>query len=191
MAAPDEGLNTGSFQNNYLNVPKNKLRLNQFGGNFSGPLPFPRFGVGGDAFDSGKGKAFFFVNYERYHLNETSPNRQRQVLTSEAQSGVYRYGANGANTVNLFNIAATAGLTNTIDPTVQGMLNTIRAATTGTGSFLPLGTGGVFFRQPYNFSNSGEARRRFLVVRLDANLTRTTRSKASLTISLFVQMSTF
>ncbi len=168
----DEGLNAANFQNNYLNVPKSKLRLNQFGGSFGGPLPFFNFGEGGKWFHSGKGKAYFFVNYERFHLNETSPNRQRQVLTADAQNGIFRYGAGGAQSVNLFNIANANALPNTIDPTVNEMLNLIRGATTGTGAFLPLGTGGVFFRQPYNFANDGQQRRRFLVVRLDGNITK-------------------
>jgi hypothetical protein len=171
----DEGLNTANFQNNYLNVPKSKLRLNQFGGSMGGPLPFLRFGEGGPMFDSGKGKAYFFFNYERFHLNETSPNRQRQVLSAEAQNGIFRYGPGGASTVNLFNIAGASGqpgLATTIDPTVNEMLNLIRGATAGTGSFLPLGTGGLFFRQPFNFANDGQQRRRFLVVRLDGNITK-------------------
>jgi hypothetical protein len=168
----DEGLNATNFQNNYQKVNRAKLRLNQFGGSFSGPLPFPIFGEGGPSWNSGKGKAFFFVNYERFHLNETSPVRQRQVLTAEAQTGVFRYGTGGVNTVNVLNIAAANGLTNTLDPTVLGMLNLIRTATATAGSFDPLGTGGVYFRQPYNFANPGQARRRFLVVRIDANLTK-------------------
>lgn len=168
----DEGLNTANFQNNYLKVPKAKLRLNQFGGSFGGPLPFLKFGEGGDWYDSGKGKAYFFFNYERFHLNETSPNRQRQVLTPLAQTGVFRYGTGGVNSVNLLNIAAARGLPSTIDPTVQSMLSLINAATATTGSFDPLGTGGVFFRQPFNFANPGQQRRRFFVLRMDANLTK-------------------
>jgi hypothetical protein len=168
----DEGLNATNFQNNYLKVPRSKLRLNQFGGSLGGPLPFLKFGEGGDWYDSGKGKAYFFFNYERFHLNETSINRQRQVLTAEAQSGIFRYGTGGVNTVNLFNIAAARGLPSTIDPTVQSMLNLIRTATGTRGSFDPLGTGGLFFRQPFNFANPGQQRRRFFVLRLDANLTK-------------------
>ena len=168
----DEGLNTANFQNNYLKVPKSKLRLNQFGGSFGGPLPFLKFGEGGDWYDSGKGKAYFFFNYERFHLNETSPNRQRQVLTSAAQTGIFRYGTNGVNSVNLLSIAAARGLPSTIDPTVQSMLTLINGATATTGAFDPLGTGGVFFRQPYNFANPGQQRRRFFVLRMDANLTK-------------------
>ena len=170
----EEGLNATNFQNNYLNVPKSKLRLNQFGGSFSGPLPLINFGEGlsKDALDSGKGKAYFFFNYERFHLNETSPNRARQVLTQEAQNGIFRYGTGGSRTVNVLNIAQANGLTGTIDPTVNNVLNTIRQATTARGSFQPLGTGGLFFRQPFNFANDGQQRRRFFVLRMDGNITK-------------------
>ena len=170
----DEGLNTANFQNNYLNVPKSKLRLNQFGGSFSGPLPLINFGEGlsSNAIDSGKGKAYFFFNYERFHLNETSPNRARQVLTQEAQNGIFRYGTGGSRTVNVLNIAQANGLIGTIDPTVNNVLNTIRQATTLRGSFQPLGTGGLFFRQPFNFANDGQQRRRFFVLRMDGNITK-------------------
>ncbi|HEY4426110.1 MAG TPA: hypothetical protein VGN10_18005, partial [Pyrinomonadaceae bacterium] len=169
----DEGLNTANFQNNYLKVPKAKLRLNQFGGSFGGPIPLPHFGEGGPSVTSGKGRAYFFFNYERFHLNETSPNRQRQVLTQEAQNGIFRYGTNGTQTVNLFNIAGARGLgVTTIDPTVNNMLNTIRTATAVRGSFDPLGTGGLFFRQPFNFANDGQQRRRFFVLRMDGNITK-------------------
>ena len=169
----DESLNATNFQNNYLGVPKSKLRLNQFGGSFGGPIPFLKFGDGGGSyFDSGRGKRYFFVNYERFHLNENSPVRTRQVLSTEAQGGVFRYGTTGQNTINLFNLAQANGMPNTIDPTVQSMLNTIRSATAVRGTFAPLGTGGVFFRQPFSFSNSGEQRRRFLVIRGDANITK-------------------
>ncbi|HQU84868.1 MAG TPA: carboxypeptidase-like regulatory domain-containing protein [Pyrinomonadaceae bacterium] len=81
----DESMNANNFQNNYLNQTKTKLRLNQFGASFGGPIPFLNFGDGGPEFFSGKGQRFFFVNYERFHLNEQSVVRQRQVLTSEAQ----------------------------------------------------------------------------------------------------------
>src|ERR1044071_987626 len=169
----DEGLNAANTQNNYQNQAKSKLRLNQFGGSFGGPIPLPRFGEGGGPmFDSGRGKAYFFVNYERFHLNESSPLRTRQALTTDAQNGIFRYGPNGSLSANLFNLAAAKGLPNTIDPTVQSMLNTIRAATAIKGSFQPLGTGSFWFRNPFAFSNDGQARRRFLVLRLDGNITK-------------------
>jgi hypothetical protein len=166
----EEGLNAANFQNNYQGLPKSKLRLNQFGWAYGGPLPFPKFGEGGKAFDSGKGIAHFFVNYERFHLNENSVTRARNVLTTDGQNGIFRYGTTGGSSVNLFNLAAAAGLPNTIDPTVESMLNTIRAATQIRGTFQPLGTGGTWFRQVFNFSNPGTARRRFLTIHIDSNL---------------------
>jgi hypothetical protein len=169
----DEGLNATNFQNNYLGLPKQKLRLNQFGGSVGGPIPFLRFGDGGGSvFESGKGKRYFFINYERYHLNEVSPTRTRQVLTSEAQGGVLRYGSGGTRTADLFAIAAAAGQPNTIDPTVAATLSMIRGATTGTGAFQAVGTNGNYFMQPYAFNNAGTQRRRFLTVRTDFNITK-------------------
>ncbi len=179
----DEGLNAANTQNNYQRLPKQKLRLNQFGWSFGGPIPFIKFGEGVGAFDSGKGKRYFFFNYERFHLNEVSPTRTRQVLTSEAQSGLFRYGTGGVTTANVLSIAAAydcdaitpgvqACLINTVDPTVNGMLNTIRAATATTGTFQPLGTGNIYYRQPYQFNNAGLQRRRFFVARTDFNVTK-------------------
>lgn len=168
----DEGLNTANFQNNYQRQPKSKLRLNQFGGSFGGPIPMPHFGEGGPMFESGRGKAYFFFNYERFHLNETSPVRTRQVLTADAQNGIFRYGPNGSRSVNVLNLAGAKGLPTTLDPTVASMLNTIRDATAIKGSFQPLGTGNLWFRQPFTFSNDGQQRRRFLVLRMDGNITK-------------------
>ncbi|MGB7207620.1 MAG: carboxypeptidase regulatory-like domain-containing protein [Pyrinomonadaceae bacterium] len=166
----DESLNAVNFQNNYLGLPKQNLRLNQFGGSFGGPIPFLRFGDGGGSyFDSGQGKRYFFFNYERYHLNEVSPTRTRQVLTSEAQTGLYRYGTGGASTANLFTIAGANALPNTIDPTVANTLNLIRAAAGTTGNFTPAGFGGLYYRQQYQFNNPGQQRRRFFVLRTDFN----------------------
>ncbi len=167
-----EGFNANNFQNNYLDVPRQKLRLNQFGGSVGGPIPFLNFGEGVDAFDSGKGKRHFFVNYERYHLNEVSPTRTRAVLTSEAASGIFRYGPNGANTVNVLQLAQAAGLPNTIDPTVAGLINTINQATNGTGAFESLNSAGVYFARNFNFQNPSLQRRSFLTARTDFNLTK-------------------
>ncbi|HEX2640738.1 MAG TPA: carboxypeptidase regulatory-like domain-containing protein, partial [Pyrinomonadaceae bacterium] len=165
----DESLNATNFQNNYLKLPKQKLRLNQFGGSIGGPLAFLGFGEGVPFWDSGKKKRYFFINYERYHLNEVSPTRTRQVLTTEAQGGIFRYGG-GARTVDLFALAGAAGQPNTIDPTVARTLNLIRASTASIGSFSPLGTNNNYFMQPFAFNNDGTQRRRFLTVRTDFNI---------------------
>jgi hypothetical protein len=167
-----EGFNANNFQNNYLGIQRQKLRLNQFGGSVGGPIPFLTFGEGDDWYDGGKGKRHFFINYERYHANEASPTRARTVLTQLAGTGVFRYGTNGANSINLLQLAQSAGLPNTIDPTVAGLLNTINSATQITGTFQPLGTGGNWNSQTYNVSTPAEARRRYLTVRTDFNITK-------------------
>jgi hypothetical protein len=172
----DEGLNAANFQNNYNKLSAQKLRLNQFGGSFGGPIPFLRFGDGGGPyFDSGKGKRYFFFNYERFHLNEQSPPRTRGFLTPAAQTGVFRYGSGGSSSVNVLNLAAGSGnpnLPGTVDPTVAAMLALINAGVnSGVGSITPLGNIG-FNSQQFVFSNSGEQRRRFFVLRGDANITK-------------------
>lgn len=168
----DESLNATNFQNNYLGQAKSKLRLNQFGASFGGPIPFLKFGNSEKWWDSGAGQRYFFVNYERFHLNENSPTRTRVVLTDTARNGVFRYGTNGANSVNLYALAANAGLASTPDPTVAGVLGTISSATASRGSFGSLGADGTFFRQNYSFVNPGMQRRRFLATRFDFNITK-------------------
>ncbi len=76
--------NANSFFNNRIprradgsivaDVPK--LRYNNFGGTFSGPLPFLRFGEGGPVFTSGKNKTFFFFSEE-----------QRRIIRATTESG--------------------------------------------------------------------------------------------------------
>ena len=54
-------------------------------------------------------------------------NRSATLLTSEAQGGVFRFvGTDGAqHTVNVLQLAGTAGYQNSIDPTVSGVLGVI------------------------------------------------------------------
>ena len=60
--------------NNYFDNSKGfarqPLRQNDFGGTFSGKLPFLRFGEGGRFFDSGKNRTFFFFSYEGLRLRQ-------------------------------------------------------------------------------------------------------------------------
>ncbi|MFM8440449.1 MAG: carboxypeptidase regulatory-like domain-containing protein, partial [Acidobacteriota bacterium] len=69
---------------------RQRIILNQYGGKFGGPIPFPTFGAGDKMFDSGKNRAFFFVNYEEFRLPETR-TVQRTVLTPQAESGIFSY----------------------------------------------------------------------------------------------------
>jgi hypothetical protein len=73
----NDRFNANSFFNNRLgrnattglpNAPVPKLRYNNFGGTFGGPLPFLNFGEGGPVWSSGKNKTFFFYSHEQRRI---------------------------------------------------------------------------------------------------------------------------
>jgi len=122
----DRGLNTNYYFNEVNGLDKNVLTLNQWGFREGGPIVIPKM------YD-GRGKAFFFFNYEqlRFPLSNT---RNRGLLTPSAQAGTFKYSvAGGLQTVNLYTIAAAAGQTSTPDPTIAGLLAKIRSGAESTG----------------------------------------------------------
>lgn len=172
----DESLNANYFFNNrdFVRIdgkaPRNKLRLNQFGGRFGGPIPFLNFGEGGDIFDSGKDKRFFFVNYEEYRLPEASPTRTRTLLNPTAQNGVFQYLVGSElRSVNLYQLATANGLPSTPDPTIAALLSSIRSSTSGGSLSAAPGDPN---RDLLNFVNLNNQKRTFLAVRLDFNITK-------------------
>jgi len=190
-----ESLNSNYWYNNRDGLARQILRLNQYGFNGSGPIPFLGFGEGVKPFSSGKDKRFFFINWEKYKLPNTQ-SRTRTILTPNAQQGIFDYigttptagvpagcvavtGTTMQCSMNLFNIAAAANATTpiaaratTADPTIAAMLAKIRAAVGQSGTITnPVGAT-VLTRQTYNFSPSGIDNRKFLATRLDFNLTK-------------------
>jgi len=172
----DEGLNANYW---YLNRDgarddngkafRQKIRLNQFGASFSGPIPFFNFGSkGGSWFDDGKDKRFFFVNYEEFRL-PASQSRTRTIFAPGASDGIYRYIV-GSETreVNLFTIAANAGQLSTPDPTIAAILDSIQTAVGTEGTVTPISSSPNY--QSYNFSPSGDSTRKFLALRFDVNI---------------------
>jgi hypothetical protein len=123
--ARHRALNTNYYFNEVNGLPKNQLTLNQWGFREGGPIILPGY--------DGRGKAFFFFNFEqlRFPLSNT---RTRGLLTENAQQGLFSYPtAAGAQTVNLLSLAATQGHTSTPDPTVVALLAKIRAGAVTTG----------------------------------------------------------
>jgi hypothetical protein len=122
-------LNTNYWFNKNQRLPKNDIVLNQYGFRQGGPIVMP--GV----FD-GRGKAFFFFNYEELRL----PNnftRTRTVFNPAALSGNFLYSVSGATrSVNVLQLAAQAEYGAAIDPTVAKILGLIQASTTTAGTTL-------------------------------------------------------
>lgn len=108
-------LNANGFVNRALSRPKTKLRRHEWGANYGGPLV--------------RNKLFFFVNYEQIYSPSES-TQDRNVLTDEAQQGVFRYTAtdNSVRTVNLLDIARQNGIPSGIDPFVAAQFQTVNSA---------------------------------------------------------------
>ncbi|MEQ1762688.1 MAG: carboxypeptidase regulatory-like domain-containing protein [Pyrinomonadaceae bacterium] len=159
---------------------RQKIRLNQYGGSYGGPIPFLRFGDGDNGWwDSGKDKRFFFVNYEEFRL-PAAQARTRTVFTPDAQAGIYSYVVGGqTRTANLLTIAQNArnaqGVVtpqlSTPDPTITAVLGQIRSALSSEGTLTPVTNSPNYMN--YNFSPAGDSTRKFLAVRLDFNLGKT------------------
>jgi hypothetical protein len=156
----NDKLNANTWFNNREGVDKPELLQNQTGGRFGGPLTIP--GV-----FNGRGKAFFFVNYEEFR-QPSDTTRTRTILNPAAQTGLFSYNAGGTvRTVNLLQLASDNGLTSTQDPIVAGLLKDIRAAVQTTGSIDDLDANLQRFR--YNLGVT--SLRRYPTVRVDYNLT--------------------
>lgn len=148
---------------------RQKIRLNQYGGRYSGPIPFLKFGDGGGPhWDSGKDKAFFFVNYEEFRQPE-SLARTRTVMTPATQNGFYSYvtGAGVTQTVNVYDIATANSQLATPDPTVAAVLSRIRTAIGTEGTLTPIS--GQPSYQTFTFQPTGNQKRKFLAMRFDLN----------------------
>jgi hypothetical protein len=170
-------------------APQARILLNQPGGKIGGPIRFPKL------FD-GRDKAFFFVNYEEYRLPEKT-SRTRNILSPQAQQGIYRFFSSTVSTANNTTCVAVPGgspaaflcSTNTLamaaaaadcnhqvpgnqpclgtaDPTVGGLLSSIRSA---VGGFVIRESGDPNIQQ-VSFVNPGGQVRKFPTVRFDFNI---------------------
>ncbi len=117
----NEWFNANSFSNNARELPKNKLRRHDFGGNFGGPVV-----------PSGplRDKLFIFVNYEEEYIPETQ-TRTQTVLQPSADAGIFRYrtAAGEIRQVNVLDIARANGFPSSFDPLIQRQLAGHREAT--------------------------------------------------------------
>ena len=154
-------LNTNSWINEKNNLDKNRIILHQAGGSLGGPIYIP------NVFD-GRGKAFFFFNYEEFY-QPTEATRTRTLLNANAAQGAYTYMVGGQpRTVNVMDIAARTGNTATFDPVIQRLIADARGAalTTGTISVQP----NELNRETYIYQSPGKGVEHLPTTRLDFNL---------------------
>jgi hypothetical protein len=153
-------LNTNYFFNKVNELDKNNVVLHQFGGRLGGPIRLP--GV------DGRGKAFFFFNYEQFY-QPTEVTRSRTLLNADAQRGVFSYLASGATRhVDLLALAAANGQTWTMDPTVAAVLAQIRSGAESTGNITTAPN--ATLTQDYIYQAPSRGDRYFPTTRLDFNL---------------------
>ena len=165
-----ETLNANSYSNKVRGLPKGPLRLNQGGGRIGGPIVIP-------GLYDGRGKAFFFVNYEHLYQPSTITVTSNLFLP-DAQNGIFRYNGGPAEGVNLLQLAAANGFVGTIDPVMAKLLSDIRSSTANAvGVFEPIT--GSFNTERYRFQQAAESNNKFPTVRVDYNLS----AKHRLTLS--------
>jgi hypothetical protein len=150
-------LNANTWFNNRDNTAKPKLKQNQTGVRFGGPLVIPGL--------LNRGKAFFFGNYEE--LSQPSDTtRTRTLLSAAAQNGNYTYNGVTVNVLALAAANANTAATSSPDPTIAALLGDIRAAAnTGSVSSRDANLDELRYNVPV------QSKRRFPTVRIDYNLT--------------------
>ena len=105
-------LNANSWINNARGLARPPLILNDFGGNIGGPVLHDKL---------------FFFGSMAIQKQPSGNAGNASVLTSDAQSGLFRYAAN-PNGVNVLGLAAANGLPNTITSTTANGLGRINAS---------------------------------------------------------------
>jgi hypothetical protein len=119
-------LNANTYFNIINNLPKNNIKLNQYGGNVGGPIVLPGM--------DGHNKAFFFANYEEFR-QPSEITRTRTVMTPLPMTGVFTYTASGVTRqINVLQLGVANGFPSTADPTVGSVLARIATAAGSTGS---------------------------------------------------------
>ena len=159
-----------SFLNNERRLPKPFLNRNQFGGSFSGPMPFFNFGEGGPTFRNDK--SFFFINYEGYRLAQQVTATGTTML-APARNGTFTFvdANNQQRTINVltgtnFTSALTAaqGGVLSVDPIIQArILANLPTEANGTPT-------GINYLQTTSFLRSDPLERNSWTTRFDYDI---------------------
>lgn len=167
----NDALNSSYYFNQkaFDNLPRDRILLNQFGGNIGGPILIPKLLKRRD-------KAFFFVNMEEFRLPQTF-GVSRTVLTDAARQGIFTYkdSTGVIRSVNLYQIAAAGagGRTypSTPDQMTANALNLINTAAQKGVLRDRIAANDDYNRLNLTFTDPARNIRRFPTVRLDWNVT--------------------
>jgi carboxypeptidase family protein/TonB-dependent receptor-like protein len=152
-------LYANTFFNKINGLPVNQIVLNDFGGNVGGPIVLPGL--------DGRGRAFFFTNFDELH-QASELTRRRVLLVPSAQAGRFTYTGGGVTRqIDLLALAAANGQISARDPTIAGLLAEISTATTRSGSTTPNADGNT---AAYTWSSPDDLLRRHWTSRVDVNL---------------------
>lgn len=123
----DPKLNSNYYFNKINGLPKNQVKLNQYGGRVGGPVVLPGF--------DGRGKMFYFINYEQIRL-PNSRTLTRTILPTRMLDGWMPYEVAGGviREVNVLDLARANGQISATDPTIMSILRKIDAASKSTGT---------------------------------------------------------
>jgi hypothetical protein len=155
-------MNTNYWFNERNSLPKNEVKLNQYGGRAGGPIVIPGL------FD-GRDKGFFFFNYEQLRF-PNSFTRTRTVLNPRALDGWFRYEASGQiREVNVLSLAAANGQISAKDPLVSTLLGNIRADTQTAGGALSTTSDPLL--DSYVWQSPGKLFEHQPTLRIDYNIT--------------------
>ena len=150
-------------------APQAKLKQDQYGFRFGGPIRIP-------GLFNGKDRAHFFVNYEEIR-SPSDVTRNRTILSPAAQQGIFRYStAAGVREINLLDLAGRNGQLATTDPTIVKLLADIRNSTTKAGSVADLADPNT---QRFSYQSPFSGVTKFPTARLDFQITQ----KHQLTLS--------
>jgi hypothetical protein len=157
----DPRLNSNYWFNERNGLPKNEVKLNQYGARAGGPIVIP-------GLYDGRGEAFFFGNYEQVRF-PNSFTRTRVTLDPRAVDGFFRYTSGGqTREVNVLELAARSGQISATDPTVMAILSKIHSATQSQGTLNP--TSDPMLNQ-YVWQSPGKLFEHQPTVRVDYNIT--------------------
>jgi hypothetical protein len=161
--------NANYYFNNINGLPRDRIILNQVGGQAGGPIR--------------KNKLFFFVAYDASRLPQSYPGA-RTILTDSARQGIFTYldtASRATRTVNLYQLAAAgngslpAGVrqfATSGDPILAGSFDSIAKLTAAGGSVKSrAASNSDYNRNDYNYQTSGANNRDFPLVRFDYNIT--------------------